>query len=141
MSQTLLNDVRVAVMSAFQAAHTTTYPLIKVDYPNVSVVDIEHQTDPFVRLHLDLSGIERAAMGDLELLVPGMLSVYFYYKEGTGTLASTQYTDMLNARLGLHQIGHLFFHVVKPIEIKTFPGWVGTMNYIKFDVSRSVTGS
>jgi len=141
MSQTLLEDVRKSVMTAFQTAHAVSYSTTKVNYPNLMIVDIEHQRDPFVTLHLDLSKVERAAMGDSELLVPGALSVYFYFREGTGTSAAMTYTDMLNSRLGMKHIGHVYYHVVKPIDVITFPGWVGVLNYIKFDVSRSVTGS
>ena len=141
MSQVLLEDVRQAVMTDFKAVHTAYYPTIKVDYPNLRVVDIETQRDPFVKLSLDLSGIERAALGESELLVPGELSVYFYFREDTGTSAATKYTDMLNTYLGLKQVKFIFYHEAKPFNIKTFPGWLGVLNYIKFDVSRSVTGS
>lgn len=141
MSLTLLDDVRAAVISNFKTVHDTYFPAMKVNYPNLNVVDLERQVDPFVSLYLDLSKLQRAALGEKELLVPGSLYVSFYFKENTGTKASSQYTDMLNNALGMKQVGFIYYREVRPMEIKTFPGWVGTMNHLMFDVNRSVTGS
>ena len=137
MSLTLLEDVRASVLGAFQTAHAVGYAATKVNYPNLVVVDLEHQRDPFVSVELDLSKVEKAALGDTELLVPGVLQVYFYYREGTGTSGAFSYTDSLNTNLCMQQHGAIYYHVVKPMPVTTFPAWVGLLNYIKFDVSAS----
>jgi hypothetical protein len=137
MSLTLLEDVRQSVIGAFQTAHAVSYSATKVNYPNLVVVDLEHQAAPFVSVELDLSAVTKAALGDSELLVPGVLQVYFYYRQGTGTLDAFKYTDSMNANLCMRQIGSVYYHAVKPIPVTTFPAWVGMLNYIKFDVSAS----
>lgn len=133
---TALNDVRSAVISAFKTVHDAHAPTVKVNYPNLVVVDIEHQTDPFVTLSLDTQGITRAALGETELLVPGFLFVYYYFLENTGTASAYSYTDMLNTYLCMRQVGSIAYGPARPIMIETFPGWKGFMNSIKFDVCR-----
>jgi len=138
MNQTLIEDVRQSVMQSFGDVHGIYYPTTMVNYPNITVVDIEHQVEPFVSISLDLSKVEKAALGDKELLVPGVLEVYFYYREGTGTQDSMIYTDTLNAHLCMQQVGAIYYHAAKPMRVTTFPAWVGTLNYIKFDVSSAL---
>lgn len=135
MSQTLLEDVRKSVIQTFSDVQGIYYPDMKVGYPNWNIVDIEHQVDPFAKVSLDLSKAERAALGDTEQLVPGVLEVYYYFREGTGTSAATKYTDVLNAHMCMQQVGDIYYHAVKPMNVKTFPAWVGVLNYIKFDIS------
>jgi len=137
MSLTLLEDVRQAVISAFQTAHAVSYSATKVNYPNLVVVDLEHQVAPFVSVELDLSKVTRAALADTELLVPGVLQVYFYYREGTGTSGALRYTDSLNTNLCMRQHGAIYYHAVKPMPVTTFPAWVGLLNYIKFDLNKA----
>jgi hypothetical protein len=138
MSLTLLEDVRKSVIQTFKDVQGLYYPAMSVNYPNLTVVDIEHQADPFVSVSLDLSKVERAALGDKELLVPGVLEVYYYFREGTGTSSALNYTDTLNAYLCMQQIGDIYYHAVKPMNVKTFPAWVGVLNYIRFDISSPV---
>ena len=138
MSQTLLEDVRQSVVGAFKSVQDAYYPTTLVNYPNITVVDLEHQVDPFVSLSLDLSKATRAALADKELLVPGVLEVYFYFREGTGTQESTIYTDKLNEHLCMQQNGAIYYHAVKPMRVTTFPAWVGTLNYIRFDISSAL---
>ncbi len=134
-----IEEVRQEVTAAFKAIHDANYPTILVNYPNFVVVDIERQEDPFVSLELDLSQLERSAIGERELLIPGVLHVNHYFREGTGTSSTTLYTTMLNEYLGMTQVGALQFQVARPISIQTFPGWLGTMNSIGFDVVPSLS--
>ena len=69
MSQTLLEDVRQSVVGAFKSVQDTYYPTTLVNYPNITVVDLEHQVDPFVSLSLDLSKATQAALADKVLIV------------------------------------------------------------------------
>lgn len=133
-----LEEVRQAVIGNFQTVHEAQYPTTLAEYPNFSVVDIEHQKEPFVKVELDLKDIEQAAIGERELLVPGVLRVYFYYREGQGMSGAYSYTDALNTYLGMTQIGAIWYHAAKPMNIKTFPGWEGCLNTIKFDVVKNL---
>lgn len=133
---TLLNDVRQEVITAFTDAHQAHYPTTKVNYPNLMIVDIEHQVDPFVSVELDTSRLEQAALGENELLVPGILYIYFYFQKGTGTAHAYDYTDMLNQYLGMQHIGAIYYEAVRPISIETFPGWIGFMNVVRFQISK-----
>ena len=133
-----LEDVRQEVIGAIQSFQETHYPTMKVNYPNFTVVDIEHQKDPFIKVELDFKDIEQAAIGERELLVPGILRVYFYYREGQGMSGAYSYTDALNTYLGMTQVGAIWYHVAKPMNIKTFPGWEGCLNTIKFDVVKGL---
>jgi hypothetical protein len=136
-----LDEVRQEVVAAFKQVHDANYPTTLVNYPNLIVVDIENQVDPFVSVDLDLSETERSAVGEKELLVPGNLNVIFYYRENTGTTSSWQYADMLNTNLGMSQVGALQFHPVKPMNIKTFDGWDGLMCTVRFDVVKELSCS
>jgi len=133
-----LEEVRQAVIGNIQSVHETHYPTTKANYPNFSVVDLEHQKDPFIKVELDLKDVEQAAIGERELSVPGILRVYFYYREGQGMSGAYSYTDMLNTYLGMSQIDAVWYHAAKPMIIKTFPGWEGCMNTIKFEVVKSL---
>lgn len=132
---TSIEEVRQEVISAFKTVHDAHYSATLVNYPNIVVVDIEHQTAPFVSVELDLTKITKAALGEKELLVPGMLFVYFYYRIGTGMAGAYNYTDMLNTYLGQEQVGALYFHEAVPVEVQSFPGWKGLMHTMRFDVS------
>jgi len=138
MSFTKLEDVRQEVIGAFKGVHDAHYPATKVNYPNFVVVDLEHQVDPFVSVALDLSLASRAAIGDNEMIVPGLLLVYYYFREGTGSAGSFGYTDMLNQYLCMQQIGSIAYGAAKPMSIRSFPVWDGLLNYIKFDICSTV---
>jgi len=132
-----LEEVRQTVIGAFQTIHEAHSSLL-VNYPNFVVVDIEHQKDPFISVELDLKDISQAAIGERELLIPGILRVYFYYRDGQGSSGSYSYTDMLNTYLGMTQIDAIWYHAAKPMTVKTFPGWLGTMNTLRFDVVKGL---
>lgn len=132
---TLLNEVRHEVISAFQGVHEAHYPDIKVNYPNLNIVDIEHQKDPFVTIVLDLSASQRAALGETELLVPGYLFVYYFFLKNTGTSGAYGYVDMLNTYIGMQQIGPITYDAVQPTSVESTPGWNEMMCAIRFDIS------
>ena len=134
-----VDQVRIELVSAFKAVHEANYPSVPANYPNLTVVDIERQRDPFVSVDIDITNMMQAALGERELLVPGFLNVYYYLRTGTGTTLAYQYTDMLNEYLGMTQIGALRFRPVVLRKIQTFPGWEGFMNSLQFDVVQSVT--
>lgn len=129
-----LEEVRQSVMTTFKTAHQANYPTTLVNYPNLVVVDLEHQKDPFVSLRLSLSDTSRTAIGEEEIYVNGTLEVYFYYREGTGTAHAANYTDMLNTTISMNIFDSLGYREVKPINIKSFPGWEGCLNSIEFDL-------
>lgn len=133
-----IEEVRQESLIAFKAVHDANFPSTLVNYPNHVVVDIEKQSDPFVSVSLDLTGMERAAIGEREILVPGSLNVYFYYRTGTGTSDAYTYSDMLNQYLGMTQVGALQFRAVQLITVQTFPEWEGLLNTIRFDVVKAL---
>ena len=108
-----------------------------VNYPNILVVDIEHQLDPFVSVDLEFRDTSRAAMGEREIYGHGALIVYYYFQDNTGTAGATQYADFLNANIAMQEVGSIAYQAVKCVDIRTFPGWVGKMNTIVFDVVQS----
>ena len=120
---TSLDEIRQAVVAAFKAVHEAYYPTTPVNYPGWAVVDVERQTEPFVSLELDLTGIDQAALGETELRVPAAIMVYFHYREGKGMSGSLLYTDMLNAYLGQTQVGSIRYQVAKPIQVSLLKGW------------------
>lgn len=130
----LFDEVRREVFAAIKAAHEANYPAMKANYPNLTVVDIEHQEDPFISVELDLSGVRRTALGEREMLVPGRVDVNYYYREGTGSSGAWAYADTLNDILGMVQIGSILFRNVQPIQIQTFPGWKGLQCGLMFDI-------
>lgn len=135
---TSLDEVRIAVIRAFRAVHQANYPTTKVNYPDHLVVDLEHQSEPFISVEIDLTGVTHASMGEKDILVPGILHVIHYSREGTGTSQGLKYLDMLNGDdgLALKQVGEIFFNVAKPIPVKTFPEWKGLMCSMRFDLSK-----
>ena len=135
---TSLDEVRQAVVGAFQAIHEVHYPSTKVNYPDFDVVDLENQEQPFVNLELDFSAVSQAAMGENELEVPCMFLVTFYYRPGRGSAEALKYTDMLNEYLCMSQIEYIYYGPAVPIPVTTFPGWQGSMNTIKFHLTSFV---
>lgn len=133
-----LEEVRQTVIGSFKTVHEAHYPSMLVNYPNFVVVDIEHQKNPFISVELDLKDVEQSAIGERDLLVPGTLRVYFYYRVGQGMSGAYSYTDTLNNYIGMSQIGAIWYHAAKPMTVKTFPGWEGCMNTIKFDVVKGL---
>jgi len=130
----LLEEVRQTVVGAFKTVHDAHYPTTLVNYENFSVVDIEHQEAPFVNLELNFSSTDQAAMGVREIYVSGILSATFYYQEGHGRQGALSYTDMLNQYLCMQSFDGVHYRAVKPYQVVTFPGWVGTMNNIQFEL-------
>ena len=132
-----LEDIRQSVMGTFQTAQAGVYPSMLVNYPNIIVVDIEHQLDPFISVDLEFRDISRAAMGEREIFGHGALIVYYYFQDNTGTSAALQYADFLNANIAMQEINSVAYQAVQSIDIRTFPGWAGKMNTIIFDVVKS----
>ncbi len=129
-----LEDVRKSVMSTFHAAHIINYSATPVNYPNLLVVDIEHQLDPFVSVDLEFRNTSRASLGEREIFVNGALIVYYYCQDNTGSTAAMQYSDFLNDSIAMRVIDSVAYQAVQVVDIVTFPGWVGKMNTLVFDV-------
>jgi len=129
-----LEEVRQSVVAAFKDVHDTHYSSTLVNYPNFTVVDLEHQTDPFVNVELDFTNTEQAALGEKEIYVHGILYVTFYFRDGSGMSGAYSYTDMLNQYLGMSVFNSIGYQAAKVINIQTFPGWQGSMNQIPFDI-------
>lgn len=127
------DEIRQEVMAAFKIVHEANSTLL-VNYPNHTVVDIERQADPFISLELDFSQHTRSALGEREILAPSFLRIYFYYREGTGMSSAYKYTDMINQYLSMSQVGALQFGENQVLNIQTFPGWLGVMNTLRFDI-------
>jgi len=131
-----VEEVRQEILTAFKTIHDANSSYL-VNYPNLKIVDIERQRDPFVEVELDFTGITHAAIGEKEILIPGFFNVYFNYRNGTGTSASTLYTDILNQHLSLEQFGDIQFGENKPMSVEFIPGWQGVMNNIRFDITQN----
>ncbi len=129
-----LETVRQTIASNFQTAHTVGYSTTLVNYPNLVVVDLERQEDPFVSVEIELERTPQAAIGEREILVHGDLRAYFYYRIGTGTSDSLTYADALNEQLGMQLLGEIYFQAVQTMRVHTFPGWEGLMCMFSFDV-------
>jgi len=128
-----LEEVRQTVVAAFKTAHEVSYSATLVNYPNFVVVDLERQVEPFVSLELDIKA-ERSSIGEKILWVEGTLSPIFYYRDGKGYSGAVEYTDMLISSLSMKTIDNVYYDVVMPLNIITFPGWKGLMNNIKFKI-------
>ena len=129
-----LEEVRQTLVSTIQSVHAANYPTILVNYPNNLVVDIEHQELPFVSVELSFDDTPRAALGEKEILVTGAARLIYYHREGKGFQGAFSYTDMLNEHLALQLTDSIQYDACQVITIKTFPGWVGEMNSIRFNV-------
>ena len=129
-----LEEVRQVVIGAFKTAHGVSYSTTLVNYPNFVVVDIENQVDPFVSVELDLRKVERSSIGEKDTWIEGTVSAIFYFREGKGSSGSLEYTDMLNNSIAMETINNIYYDVIRPLNVVTFPGWKGVMNDIKFKV-------
>jgi len=127
-----LNDVRKSLLSAFQSFHEANYPELKVNYPNLVVVDIEHQLDPFISLEIHFDNLDQATLHDDELEITGRFVVYYYFRFGKGTQGALEYTDALNQQFCQRIVGELWLRPARPYNISTFPGWSGVLNSIPF---------
>jgi len=131
----LFESVRQKVITMFKTAHDANYPDTLVNYPNFVVVDLEHQKDPFVSVHLTINEeTKQLALGEKELYIVGMLSISYYFLEGKGLSGSYSYVDMLNTAIGLENSDGITYNITKPTNIKTFKGWEGVLSNISFRV-------
>ena len=128
-----LEEVRQVVIGAFKTAHGVSYSTTLVNYPNFVVVDLERQEDPFVSLELSIKP-ERAAVGEMDTWIEGTVSVIYYFREGQGSSGAYEYTDMLNNSLAMETINDVYYDVIQPFNVVSFPGWKGVMNEMKFKV-------
>lgn len=129
-----LEDVRQSVITTFKSYHDAINPTVLVNYPNYTVVDIERQKDPFVNVELDLNDTPRAALGEKEILVRGVLHVYYYFRDGSGMAGAYEYADSLNQYISMSLVDSVQYEEVKGYDIQTFPGWKGRLNSIKFNI-------
>jgi len=127
-----LELVRQAVTQDFKAFHETYFPDLLVNYENYVVVDIEHQTEPFVSLELKFDP-SFSGLGMQDIDISGEMYAVYYYQQGKGGQGKLEYTDQLNSILGMKVSANgIYYREVVPTPVTTFPGWQGWMNRMKF---------
>ncbi len=125
--------IRQKVIAAFKTIHEANYPSTLCNYPNFTVVDFEHQIEPYVTVEIDINPGKQLEIGSTDTFPTGLLSVYFYYPAGKGLSGACSYTDMLMTEMGLNNLNGIQYGPVSPVPVN-FQGWPGKLNMIKFNV-------
>lgn len=133
-----LEEVRQTAIGHFNTAHNVSYAGTLVNYPNLVVVDLEHQVVPFVSVEINFRNTSQSELGQKEILAQGELVAYFYVRDGEGSAAGLRYADELNELLGMELKGEIYYQAASVLDVVTFPGWKGKMIAFKFDVVRGV---
>ena len=129
-----LEEVRQVVTAEFKRVHEISYSATLVNYENVVVVDIEHQSEPFVSFSMAFDDTSRFAIGETERFAIGRLSPIFYYQEGGGGQGKFDYMDILSNELCFQTLNSIYYDKLDPTPVKNLPGWAGAMGQITFHV-------
>jgi hypothetical protein len=129
-----LEEARQIITKHFKQVHEFAYPGIPVNYPNHSVVDPEHHKGPFVSFNLMFDLPEQTELGTRDIEVTGRIDVIYYYPQGLGGQGYLEYTDALNAGLGLSEIEGIRYEASRVIPVSRLTGWAGSLNNIKFSL-------
>ena len=131
-----LDEVRGIIITKFLTAHNKEHSSVLVDLPNLPIVDIDNQKEPWIKVELYLPNTELACLEgeDFEVDIDGRFYVTYYAPKGAGTKAMSQYTDMLITEMGLQLTEGISFGPVQtsPVWNMNLKNWEGNMNTLTF---------
>jgi len=104
---------------------------MKVDYPNLHVVDPE-KDDNFVKVELEMSSERLDLTARRCLRITGAVYLSHFRRTGSGLKNFTTYSDTLFNYLGLKTLDGITYYDVKPYNRSGLTGFDSTMNAVRF---------
>lgn len=128
----MFEDLRTKLATAVDTLIDASYPSLPVNYPNRLAVDPEGRTEPFVQVYFIFAPVRQINLGQRVVRVDGSLNFTYFYRPGTGTAASSAFSDFLVDKFGLRTITGITFRTVSPYYNAGMEGWEGTLNVVPF---------
>lgn len=129
------DEARQAVITALTALNTSYYPSLKVNWPNMSTVDIEHLNESFLSVEISFSpGAEMSGIGETGNFISGEMLVSYLRPTGKGHSGAAAYSDMLMANLCNRKLSGVTYLGIKVLDVSPYPGIVGKMSVVPFHV-------
>lgn len=126
------DEFRATAIAAFKTLHDANYPAITAEYPNQLVVDIEKETDDWVRVEIAINSHKQLCFGQRYTRVSGWFYISTFVRRGGGTIWQTQYTDFLDTNFSLQVIDDITFKEVLPLPGVGYPAWHVVRNSLPF---------
>lgn len=129
-----LVTIRQEILSSVKTLLTTSFPTVKVAYPNLFNIDLENFSDPyFIKIDLELgSDIVAGDIGKSDISVSGSLIIHAIFEFGKGAAGSTTLTDALVSAFVGKNYGAINYTTMKTYNTSPYPGYSGIKHVIKF---------
>jgi hypothetical protein len=114
----------VTAISALKAGFPGVYPLV-IEYDNITAIDTQYQTDPYLRVDIKFIDMSQADISDNPThRVHGQILLAAAVKEGAGTKAANQILDYFYPKLQRKGFGMVRTHMATVAPETPHLGWV-----------------